>query len=228
MLCCAVPLLAQEKIPPGTVLPIELDTTLKLGRVRPGQGVHADVMETIPGTRIHRGAHVLGHVVNATPTSLSLQFDTVVVKHERIPVRTNLRAMASLMEVDLALRPESGPDRSLPPEDWTTQQVGGEQVYRGGGPVTSGLEVVGKPVDYGVLGRVRANPPCRGAVEGNDRPQALWIFSTDACGAYGYPGLRIADFGRSSPDGTIELTSSSGKVVLKSGSGLLLRVKGPP
>jgi hypothetical protein len=143
-----------------------------------------------------------------------------------MPLKTNLRAIASMIEVQQALLPEAGPDRASPPEDWTTQQVGGEQVYRGGGPVARGDETVGVPVPYGVLGALQSDAPCRGALDGNSQPQALWIFSTDACGAYGFGDMTVEHYGRTSPEGTIALVSKSGKLNIRSGSGLLLRVQG--
>ncbi len=72
----------------------------------------------------------------------------------------------------------------------TTVQVGGDVVYGEGGPVTTGEnanEVVGKAVAGGVLSRVRAKEgtKCRGAIDGNDSACTLWVFLSDACGAYG-------------------------------------------
>jgi hypothetical protein len=85
-------------------------------------------------------------------------------------------------------------------------------------------ERVGVPTPYGVRVRLTANGPCRAAVAGNDRPQALWLFSSDACGVYDIPGLTIAHAGRST--GTIDLVSHSGSFDIRSGSGWLLRVQG--
>lgn len=219
-----MPLWGQQEIAAGTVLPLRLETTLKPGRVHAGDQIRAEVMQDIPGTQVRRGARMTGHVLSTTAKSITLRIDTIAGKHSHILIRTSLRAIASMMEVSLAEDPESGPDRGLPPADWTTQQVGGEQVYRGGGPVASGMETVGEPTPYGALGRTRANPPCRGAVAGNDKPQALWVFSTNACGTYGFPGVTIEQSGRSSPQGIIVLDFGSGNVVIRSGSGLLLRV----
>ena len=74
-------------------------------------------------------------------------------------------------------------------------------VYRGGGPVTSDHEVVGTPIrGGGVLVRVTARPgsPCRGPLD-RDAPQALWVFSSDACGVYGFSNLAIRHAGRTAP-----------------------------
>lgn len=52
----------------------------------------------------------------------------------------------------------------------------------------------------------------------------MWVFSGDACGAYGLEDLKIAHAGRNDPQGTIVLTSESSKFKLRNGDGLLLRV----
>lgn len=221
-------LFAQNTIPAGTVLPVRLDTGLNADRIASGKVVRAEVMQNIPGTTIHKGAHVLGHVLSVTPRRLELRFDTLVTKNGRIPVTTNLRALASSLEVEEAQIPEGGADRAMPSAlDPTTRQIGGEQVFRGGGPVARGTTPVGEPTPNGVIGTLSDNPPCRGAVAGNDRPQAFWLFSTDACGLYGFDDLTIEHFGRTDPVGIIVLTSKTGKLNIRSESGFLLRVQGP-
>lgn len=225
--------LAQSAVPAGTLLAVSLDHGLNVSKVRPGQQIRARVMQTIPGTPIHRGAQVAGHVVRATgtksgPVRLEIQFDAVEVHRRRISISADLRAVASPLEVEEAQIPEEMSDRGLTPETWTTQQIGGDQVYRGGGPVTEGMMAVGTPAPYGVLAVPRTQPgaPCRGVVDDNSRPQALWLFSANACGVYGLSGVAIEHAGRTSPEGTIVLAASTGKLDLRSGSALLLRVRG--
>ena len=104
-------------------------------------------------------------------------------------------------------------------------QIGGEAVYRGGGPVRGEFGNVGRPVAGGVLARLNANPDrgCRAALDSGDAPQALWVFSSDACGAYGLPHLKIAHAGRTDPVGEITFESTKGQVNVHAGAGLLLR-----
>lgn len=213
-------------LPAGTAIPIRLDTAINAARIHPGQHIRARIMQNIPGTPIHRGAHVVGHVLSVTPTRVELRFDAVVAGDRRIPLTADLRAVASMLEVDQAQIPEDSPERGLPPEDWNTRQIGGDEVYRGGGHVERGDTVVGEPTPYGVRGPLLASGPCRAAVAGNNRPQALWLFSTDACGVYGIPALAIEHAGRTAPAGTIRLVSRAGTLNIRSGSGLLLRVLG--
>ena len=238
LLALAVTSRAAESIPPGTILPVRLNSTLSSAKAKPGQVITARVMQDVPlpdGRTIHAGATVIGHITSVTPASngtaarLSLRFDALKVSHERIPITTNLRAVASFMEVDEAQIPTMGPDRGTPQDAWTTTQIGGDAVYRGGGPVDSAFGRVGKPVDDGVLDQLNANPDggCRAAVDSNDAAQALWVFSSNACGTYSLPDLKIAHTGRTDPTGEITLESTKGQVKIGGGAGLLLRVNSP-
>ena len=132
-----------------------------------------------------------------------------------------------MMAIEEPQIPESGPDRGTSENAWTTDQIGGEVVYRGGGPVTNGFRAVGEPTGKGVLVHVSGKPgtKCRGEFEGNDRLQALWVFSYDACGAFGFADLVIAHAGRTDPVGEITVESDYRDLNVRAGSGMLLRVK---
>jgi hypothetical protein len=227
---------AQNAIPAGTILPLQLNSSLSSKKSRPGEVVTARLMQDVPlpsGSKIHAGAKAVGHIVDVVAANdgsaaeLSLQFDTLEVSKRKIPMTTNLRALASMTEVADAQLPDANFDRVTSESEWTTVQVGGDVVYRGDGPVTNGRYTVGTPVANGVLVRVAAKPnsKCHGDLTGADRPQALWVFSADACGTYGLGNLSIAHAGRSQPVGQITLVSESGNFGLRSGSGLLLRVQ---
>jgi hypothetical protein len=228
---------AQDTIPAGTILPVQLNSSLRSNRASAGDLIGARVMQDVPlpgGLRIHAGARVIGHVVSATPASngkgaeISLRFDTLVSGKRRWPLTTNLRALATMMDVSEAQIPESGPDRGTSEYSWTTDQIGGEVDYRGGGAIVHAAEIVGHSVPNGVLVRVSSEPgtKCRGEVYGNDRPQALWVFSSDACGLYDFPDVTLAHAGRTPPFGEITLQSNKGNVNIRAGSGMLLRVNG--
>ena len=224
---------AQNVLPSGTIIPVSLDKGINASKAHAGQAIKGVVMQNIPSTPIRRGAEVLGHVVRVTsskngPTRLEFTFDSVKMHGKVIPLKANLRALASFMEVQDAQIPEDSPDSGVTPADATTQQIGGDEVYRGGGPVAVGVETVGQPTPYGVLAIPRAQPGqnCRGQIGSNTQSQALWLFSTDACGVYGFSNIRIAHAGRTEPAGTIILATDKGKLSLNSGSGILLRVQG--
>jgi hypothetical protein len=229
-------LAAQQGVPIGTILPVRLDSTLSQ-RSFPGQSIKATVMQEVPlpnGVKIPERAQVLGEVTAIDlngPTvglRLSLKFDHLKTSKANFRILTDLRAMASELEVDAAQMPEVGGDRGTPSTAYTTVQVGGnEVVYRGGGHVMNALEVVGEPVvPHGVLGRARPNLTggCRGAVNDNDSAQALWLFASDACGVYGFDNLAIVSAGRVDPVGQITLFSKQSNLKIRAGTGMLLRI----
>jgi hypothetical protein len=225
-------------IPPGTILPVRLNSAISSSKSKPGQVITGRIMQDVPlsqGVRIRAGSKVIGHIVERIRAStgaqarISLQFDELVSSHQTISITTNLRAIAGFMRIIEAQTPPIGPGESDVFRWLTTVQVGGDVVYGDGGPVTTAEnpnQIVGKKVNGGVLGQVRAKEgtKCRGAIDGNDNPQALWIFSSDACGTYGLEHISIAQAGRTDPIGVIVLVSDSGNLKIAGGAGMLLRV----
>ena len=229
---CLTARAAQDESLQGVVLPVQLNSGLNTSKNKPGRQIRATVMQDVPGTAIRNGSHLVGRVLSASPAAggspaqIQLVFDAVEVRGMRLPIKTELRALASALEVEQAQIPQSGPDRGTERNAWTTVQIGGDEVvYRGGGPVARGDETVGVPTYDGVLGRLRAasGKSCAGA---SDQVQALWLFATDACGVYGLDDVKIAHAGRTSPRGEIILASQKGNFKIASGSGLLLQIVG--
>jgi hypothetical protein len=232
--------LCAQQIPAGTALPVMLSSTLDAKKDKPGRKISARVMQEVRlpgGASIPAGARVVGHILqvsSATPASASrlvVKFDQVDSRGHSFPLTTSLRAVASMTEVFEAQLPTNNFDEyGTTIADWTTVQVGGDAVYRGNGTVISpDNRVVGSATVGGsVTAKLMAVPDrgCRGAIDGDDREQALWVFSTTACGAYGFPELKIAHTGKSAPVGEIVLESPV-NVQVRGGSGLLLRVIAP-
>ena len=224
-------------IPAGTILPIRLNTTLS-SKCKAGQVISGRIMQDVPlspGQKIKAGSKVTGHIVEVTPVStgaktrISLQFDKVISAGQEISIVTNLRAVTGFMGVRAAETPSEGPGESDNVYQFPTIQVGGDVAYGVGGVVTTGEnsnDVVGKELTHGVLGQVRANEvaKCRGPIDGNNRPQALWVFSSNACGVYDLEHISITHAGRTDPTGVIVLEADSGKLNLRAGAGMLLRV----
>ena len=215
-------------LPASTLLPVTLYHGLNAKKLHPGQSVRLRLMQSIPGTSIHRGSKVLGTVVRVSTlpngaATLVLRFGTIESHGQKIPIHANLRALASPLDVEEAQIPEEMSSRGMTPANWDTQQIGGDQVYRGGGPVTENGHKVGKLEAYGAVDMPQPalGMKCRGAVDKN-HPQALWLFSADACGVYGYPHLVIQHYGRN--NGRIVLASERGKLNVGGGSAMLLRV----
>ncbi len=229
-----------QHIPPGTALPVMLNSTLDAKKDKRGRKISARVMQEVrlPNRgSIPAGARVIGHVLQvSSPTGTSgsrmvVKFDQLNSRGRTISLTTSLRAVASMTEVfDAQLPTNTFDEYGTSIADWTTVQVGGDAVYRGDGKVISwDNRVVGSATIGGdVTAKLTAVPDrgCHGAIEGNDREQALWVFSTTACGAYGFHELKIAHAGRTDPVGEIVLESPV-NVQVRGGSGLLLRVIAP-
>ena len=224
------------EIPTGTILPVRLNQGLSSKSAQPGQIVTARVMQEVPlpnNGKIPEGAKVFGTIVSVeragktTNAKIALRFDTLEINHRKIPMLASLRALAGFMEVQSAQTPEFSPGFGTPYIWATTRQIGGDEVYGVGGPVTNqASETVGKGVYGGVLVHVRAQPEsrCRGALEFEDRLQALWVFSSDACGVYGIQGVKIAHAGRTEPVGQIALVADQRELLVHGASAMLLRV----
>ncbi len=228
---------AQNTIPSGTIIPIVLSHTINSQKSKTGQAIVAKVAQDVPlGEKkaIHRNTKVLGEISqierSAGRTTLVLRFDRIQLGHAQVPISTQLRALADAARVNEAQTPT---DVDQWPRTWarTTVQIGGDAVYRGGGPVQSPTgEIVGTPtgcIECGVLDRVPAapGPRCAGAVADDTAPQAMWVFSADACGVYGFSNLQFQNGSTVSRDGQI-LLSADRPIKLSGGTALLLTVAG--
>jgi hypothetical protein len=223
-------LLAQT-IPVGTILPAQLSTTLDSRKAHAGERISAQLMQDVrlgPRQKLKSGAKLIGRIVTADPKHVTITFDEIVVRRQSILVRTDLRALASMMAVEEAQLPtnEVGGDRGSSIADWNTVQVGGQAVYGRDGNVYEDNKVVGHSLlSGGMLALPQPDSKCRGEL-GGESPQAFWIFSSDACGAYGFADLMIEHAGRTAPVGQVVFTSPT-RVLIRAGSGVLLRVCSP-
>src|SRR5580658_1878546 len=227
-------------IPNGTILPVRLNSTISSYKAKAGQVITGRIMQDVPlssGERIREGSKVVGHIVDVVPATngaqarISLQFDKLVTGHQTISITTNLRALTSFVGVLEAQTPTTPGGEGDNISELTTVQVGGDVVYGYGGEVTTedhSDDVVGKSVVDGVVGQIRAKEgtKCRGPVDGNNSPQALWVFSADACGVYRMEHVSLVHAGRTDPIGVVVLASDKGELKVAAGAGMLLRVTG--
>lgn len=227
-------------LPPGTILPVRLNSTISTVKSKPGQVITGRVMQDVflaSGEKIRQGSKIEGHIIEVTPSApgtpahISLQFDKLTIANHTTAVSTNLRAIAGFMRVLEAQVPTSGPGEG-DVYDWlTTTQIGGDVVYGTGGLVGASDNanlIVGKSVHGGVVAQVRAKQgtSCRGPLDGNQAAQSLWLFSSDACGTYGLDHISIRHAGRTNPTGVIVLSSDDRSLKIPAGAGMLLRVTG--
>jgi hypothetical protein len=227
---------ADLEIPVGTILPVRLNHALSSKNAEAGQEVTGRIMQDVPlpnHGEIHEGAKVSGRIVsvqrgeNGADGKISFRFDSLEIHGRKIPIVTNMRALAGFMEVQSAQTPEFTPGFGTPYIWANTRQIGGDEVYGVGGPVTNqSYGEVGKGVYGGVLVHVRARPgsKCNGPLDADDRLQAMWVFSVDACGVYGIEGVTIAHAGRTAPVGEIVLVAEKRDLLVRGASGMLLRV----
>jgi hypothetical protein len=223
-----------EPIPAGTILPVSLNSDLRSDKSGSGTAIVATVMQDVPlgrGLTLRKGSTLTGHVVEtispgkgSDESKISFQLDQVRLGNQTLPITTTLRAVASRSEVSAA-----SPELTSSEYADNTIEIGGDQIsYGEGGPVMVGSQVVGKYTSQGVLANVDQDlgTPCRVTIDSSTQPQAFWLFSVNACGAYGFGDLKILHSGTTEPVGEVTLTSNSKAVKLGKGSAMLLRVDG--
>ena len=103
--------LAQSSIPPGTILPVQLESSISSEKSKPDDAIRTRIMQDVPlpdGGKIPRRSIVLGRVKDVSAAAsgqggrITIVFDKVKSARETSPVTTDLRALASMMEVDSA------------------------------------------------------------------------------------------------------------------------------
>jgi hypothetical protein len=223
-----------ERIPAGTILPVSLNSDLRSDKHESGTAIIATIMQDVPlgrGESLRKGSMLTGHVIEVvTPgrgsdeSKISFQLDHIRLGDQTLPITTTLRAVASRSEVSAAT-----PQLISSEYADNTIEIGGDQIsYGEGNPVMVGAQVVGKYTRQGVLANVDQDlaTPCRVTIDRKAQPQAFWVFSVNACGAYGFGDLRILRSGRTESPGEVTLASNRKAVKLDKGSAMLLRVDG--
>jgi hypothetical protein len=223
-----------ERIPAGTILPVSLNSDLRSDKNESGTAIIATIMQDVPlgrGESLRKGSMLTGHVIEVvTPgrgsdeSKISFQLDHIRLGDQTLPITTTLRAVASRSEVSAAT-----PQLISSEYADNTIEIGGDQIsYGEGNPVMVGAQVVGKYTRQGVLANVDQDlaTPCRVTIDRKAQPQAFWVFSVNACGAYGFGDLRILRSGRTESPGEVTLASNRKAVKLDKGSAMLLRVDG--
>jgi hypothetical protein len=128
---------AQESKPPtGTTLPVILQTSFSFDKCKPGQVLRGKIAKDVPlrnGSVIRKGSDVEGHIVEVTPASgsganVAMQFDKLDVGGRKVPVVTNLQAIAdnppALWAFNVDARGNYGIDNLLIAHAGNTDPVG--------------------------------------------------------------------------------------------------------
>ena len=182
------------------------------------------------GSKIKSGSHVTGHVVSdglsGSVWRITVMFDNLQDQGRTIPLNVNLRAMAATESVFQAKTPIDSASTYESSYGWTTKQVGGDVVFRGRGYIASPDGKVGRWNGTGAWGKLTPAGDCL-ATDVNEQEQALWVFSTTACGVYGFQDLKLAQTGSTAPVGQITLESTK-EILVRDGSGWLLLVNAAP
>ncbi len=182
------------------------------------------------GSKIKSGSHVTGHVVSddlsGSVWRITVMFDSLQDQGQTIPLNVGLRAMAASESVFNAKTPIDAISTYESAYGWTTKQVGGDVVFRGRGYIASPDGKVGRWNGNGAWGKLTPAGDCL-ATDVNEQEQALWVFSTTACGVYGFQDLKLAQTGSSAPVGQITLESTK-EILVRDGSGWLLLVNAAP
>jgi hypothetical protein len=206
--------------PLGATLPVVLGASLKAQNLAEGQIVTARLFQRVPlsdRTYLPSNVEIVGHIVSSSPSSLSILFTELQWKGQTVPIHVRLVAAASSHNVFKTTLPVGGTDRGTSnPADWTTRQVGGDEVYlsAGSGRV---YDRYSQPVGYADLNGVYADPASVGQL-----PRAMGPFSTTAIGLHGLPGFSLVSPGDANTPITFGV--SKPKWQIASGGALLLEV----
>jgi hypothetical protein len=193
-------------LPQGATLPVLLDKGLDAHDVKIGEPIiTASLAQRVPlpdGTYLPKKAKLIGKVVSYDGRTLALRFNQLKLRNESAPIQVKLVAAAHWLDVERAQEPLGATDRSLTnPGNWTTMQIGRDEVYRSGWQGTV-YDQYSQPVGHADAHGVYAAPNRAGLT------RAMGPFSTTSSGLYDLPGIEIISpggdgnpivFGLSSP-----------------------------
>ena len=192
-------------LPQGATLPVMLDKGLDANHVKPGEPITASLAQRVPladGTYLPKKTKLTGSVVSYDGRTLALRFNELKLRDESRPIQVKLVAAAHWLDLEGTQEPLGATDRSLSnPANWTTRQIGRDEVYRSGWKGTV-YDQYSQPVGYADEHGVYAAPNREGLM------RAMGPFSTTASGLYDLPEIQIISpggngnpivFGLSSP-----------------------------
>lgn len=200
-----VPVQKLVPVPQGATLPVTLDKGLDAHHVKLGQPLTASLSQRVPlpgGGYLSKKAKLIGSVSGYDGKMLGLRFSTLRLGRESEAIEVKLVAAALWLDVESTQEPLDMSDRGLSnPADWTTMQIGRDEIYRGGWKGTV-YDQYSQPVGHADANGVYADPNRAGLT------RAMGPFSTTAKGVYDLRWIHILSpggdgkpiiFGLSSP-----------------------------
>ena len=228
----------RTSLSPHTTLPVSFTRTVSADHAKAGDLVEAKTMQPVflsNGQEIPQGAQVLGRVVKANPFvydktpyakqpqgELTIEFDTLVTRGEKIPLHVSLRAIADYFATDAAYRPRPSDEDSLA----STTQVGGDIVTPSQKEIVSpGGDTVGYNKQGGRFAHLLANVGAGNMrCDESNTEQSMAIFSASACGAYGFTNMVLNVNGYGSEARTFSFVSTRRSPEIARYSSALLEV----
>ena len=220
--------------PDGTAIPVSFTHTIDARKEKQGNRITAKTMQLVlygPAESIAKGSLVLGHVVDVSytgkdgPSTITIKFDRIVDKHRTVPICASVRAMANSIEAYDATAESTSLDSGSP---MGTTLVGGDHLWLGGKKIyATDHDIVGIRDRFGIFSRLEpaeSNDGTSAACGGIPTLQSVAIFSSRACGLYGFSETQISSAGNTTPRGEIKLESNRYPVEIPSGSAALLQI----
>jgi hypothetical protein len=198
------------QLPDHATLPITFTKTVGAAHAKVGELIEARTSQPIrlsDGRQAPAGTRVTGHVVSArafaydnTPYAkqaagtLEIQFDSLDLQEQKIPLHVSLRAMADPVTIEHTYE-SMEPDHEMDP---TLTLIGGDQVR----PIekeirNSNGDVIGYQKKGGTFAHLIANSRDSLSCDGGDTEQPTSRFSASACGLYGFAEVMLAPSGQS-------------------------------
>ena len=207
--------------PAGATLPVVLQGTLDADHATPGQSVRARVSQRVPlggGNYLPNGAELAGTVEKAGANQLALEWTKLSWHGQDVALHVRLIAAAASFDVEQTKIPLGGPTgRST--SDWTTRQVGGDELVGVNVPATV-YDQYSQPV-----GRADGTGVYAPAARPGGLERAMGSFSTTAKGLYGLAGWTIVSLGDAGGPMVLGVPARGRK--LGSGAAMLLQVVAP-
>lgn len=222
--------------PVGTAFPVVFTHTINAADAKMGDTVTTKTTQVVilpTGDRIPQGSELIGTIVESHPHSpnepseLAIRFETLLSAGSKSAIRVRLRAMASFVDsysARSALVQYDTPDNSL------YSQVGGDTYFPYDAVHSPRGAVVGKATRDGIfvkLARTTAESNDRIMCDETDTLQAVGIFSSSACGLYGFGDFFLDEAGTSG-DGVIRFHADQHSAKIARGTVALLQVQANP